>query len=79
MCVCVCGCVCVCLSACLSVGDYSHTTGYRNHLVSRGRSGGEQPALVGYTVEPLNKGHLHTEGIVPYSVVDPYWEVFQKK
>ena len=25
------------------------------------------------TVEPLNKGHLRTEGIVPY------WEVFQKK
>ena len=32
-----------------------------------------------YTVEPLNKGHLRTEGIVPYSDVVPYWEVFQKK
>ena len=31
------------------------------------------------TVEPLNKGHLRTEGIVPYSEVVPYWEVFQKK
>ena len=30
-----------------------------------------------YTVEPLNKGHLRTEGIVPYSEVVPYWEVFQ--
>ena len=28
------------------------------------------------TVEP---GHLRTEGIVPYSEVVPYWEVFQKK
>ena len=35
--------------------------------------------LKGYTVEPLNKGHLRTEGIVPYSEVVPYWEVFQKK
>ena len=32
-----------------------------------------------YTVEPLNKGHLRTEGIVPYSEVVPYWEVSQKK
>ena len=32
-----------------------------------------------YTVEPLNKGHLRTGGIVPYSEVVPYWEVFQKK
>ena len=31
------------------------------------------------TVEPLNKGHLRTEGIVPYSEVVPYWEIFQKK
>ena len=30
------------------------------------------------TVEPLNKGHLCTEGIVPYSEVVPYWEVSQK-
>ena len=30
------------------------------------------------TVEPLNKGHLRTEGIVPYSEVVPYWEFFQK-
>ena len=30
------------------------------------------------TLEPLNKGHLPTEGIVPYSEVVPYWEVFQK-
>ena len=29
-------------------------------------------------MEPLNKGHVHTEGIVPYSKVVPYWEVFQK-
>ena len=28
-------------------------------------------------MEPLNKGHLCTEGIVPYSEVVPYWEVFQ--
>ena len=27
----------------------------------------------------LNKGHLHTVGIVPYLEVVPYWEVFQKK
>ena len=32
-----------------------------------------------YTMEPLNKGHLHTEAIVPHSEVVPYWEVFQKK
>ena len=31
-----------------------------------------------YTVEPLNKGHLRTEVIVPYSEVVPYWEVSQK-
>ena len=30
------------------------------------------------TMEPLNKGHLRTEAIVPYSEVVPYWEVFQK-
>ena len=36
-------------------------------------------ALLATTVEPLNKGHLRTEGIVPYSEVVPYWEVFQKK
>ena len=29
-------------------------------------------------MEPLNKGHLHTECIVPYSEVVPYWEVFQR-
>ena len=33
----------------------------------------------GNTVKPLKKGHLRTEGIVPYSEVVPYWEVFQKK
>ena len=32
-----------------------------------------------YTVEPLNKGHHRTEGIVPYLEVVPYWEVSQKK
>ena len=32
-----------------------------------------------YTVEPLSKGHLCTEGIVPYSELVLYWEVFQKK
>ena len=26
----------------------------------------------------FNKGHLRTEGIVPYSEVVPYWEVFHK-
>ena len=26
-----------------------------------------------------SKGHLRTEGIVPYLEVVPYWEVFQKK
>ena len=31
------------------------------------------------TVEPLNKGHLRTEGIVLYSEVVPYWEVSHKK
>ena len=30
-------------------------------------------------MEPLNNGHLRTEGIVPYSEVVPYWEVSQKK
>ena len=30
-------------------------------------------------MEPLNKGHLRTEGIVPYLEVVPYWEVSQKK
>ena len=35
--------------------------------------------LVSYTVEPLNKGHLRTEAIVPYSEVVPYLEVFQRK
>ena len=30
-------------------------------------------------MEPHNKGHLCTEGIVPYSEVVPYWEVSQKK
>ena len=30
-------------------------------------------------MEPLNKGRFRTEGIVPYSEVVPYWEVFQKK
>ena len=34
---------------------------------------------VEHTVEPLNKGHIRTEGIVPYSEVVPYWEVSQKK
>ena len=29
-------------------------------------------------MEPLNKGHVRTEGIVPYSEVVPYWEVFHK-
>ena len=28
-------------------------------------------------MEPINKSHLCTEGIVPYSEVVPYWEVFQ--
>ena len=37
-----------------------------------------QPTNV-YTVEPLNKGHLRTEGIVPYLEVVPYWEVLHKK
>ena len=32
-----------------------------------------------YTVEPLNKGHLHTEDIVPYLEVVPYWGVLHKK
>ena len=32
-----------------------------------------------YTVEPRNKGHLRTEGIILYSEVVPYWEVSQKK
>ena len=32
-----------------------------------------------HTVEPLNKGHLRTEGIVPYSEVVLYWEVLYKK
>ena len=36
-------------------------------------------SLYDNTVEPLNKGHLRTEGIVPYSEVVPYWEVLQKK
>ena len=35
--------------------------------------------LLRYTVEPLNKGHLCTEGIVPYSEVVPYWEGFSEK
>ena len=35
--------------------------------------------LLGNIVEPLNKGHLRTDGIVPYSKVVPYWEVSQKK
>ena len=26
-------------------------------------------------MEPLNKGHLGTQGAVPYSEVVPYWEV----
>ena len=32
-----------------------------------------------YLVEPLNKGHLCTEGFAPYSEVVPYWEVSQKR
>ena len=28
-----------------------------------------------YTVEHLNKGHLGTQAVVPYSEVVPYWEV----
>ena len=32
-----------------------------------------------YRVEPLNKGHLRTKGIVPYLKVVRYWGVFQKK
>ena len=32
----------------------------------------------GYTVEPLNKGHLGTQAAVPYSEVVPYWEVQYK-
>ena len=31
------------------------------------------------TVEPFNKGHLGTEGFVPYSEVVLYWEVFYKQ
>ena len=27
-------------------------------------------------MEPLNKGHLCTDGFVPYSEVVLYWEVF---
>ena len=30
------------------------------------------------TVEPLNKGHLGTQAVVPYSEVVPYWEVHGK-
>ena len=26
-------------------------------------------------MEPLNKGHLGTQGAVPYSEAVPYWEV----
>ena len=32
-----------------------------------------------YIVEPLNYGHLRTEGIVPYSKVLFYGEISQKK
>ena len=40
---------------------------------------GENAAPIAVTVEPLNKGHLRTVDIVPYSEVVPYWEIFQKK
>ena len=32
-----------------------------------------------WMVPIINKGHLRTEGIIPYSEVVPYWEVFQEK
>ena len=56
----------------LTVEHSESTMGDLTFVPVRGRKG-KQPTPI--TVETLNKGHLGTQGAVPYSEVVPYWEV----